>query len=905
MKQFGQILILYLLLFVASLTKTYGQCTPNSINFIGGEPVYNFACGNESYQKIIGTVPTGSDQTYRWEVSFAGRPYSLIVDGSNVPITTIELSKNDITNYILAPNSRASGDYRIRRIVTDNSPSCISISELVFLYYAESSASITGGTILGATQICSGTSGTLTLQGHTGPVLQWESKTGSNDWIPIANTANYQYSYSNLTSSTCFRALVDNICERTNVGIIDGSDKYSDNFCVTVNELPTAIVTAPSPICSGQDVVFTITGTPGDSVTYNIGGGASLTVIIGTGGSETITVTAATADQTLNLVSVSRPSTTCSQAITESATVTVNPLPMATITADGSTTFCLGGSVTLTASAGTSWLWSTGATSQAITVSTGGSYNVTVTNSTNCSATSVATVVTVNPLPAANAGANRAICSGSSTTIGATAVSGSTYSWTSASSGFFSSEANPTVSPLVNTTYSVTETITATGCNETNNVSVTVNPLPQGGLSSDTICLGDVGQFVFIAEPDNGTGLFTLIINSVTYSSVTAGTAFDISPNPTTTTNYTLTSITDENGCVRNADINSSNSTITVNPVPAANAGVNMVICSGLSTTIGAVAGIGSTYSWTSSSSGFSSTEANPTVSPLVNTTYSLTETNTDTGCTKTNSVTVTVNPLPAANAGANRAICSGLSTTIGAAAVTGSTYSWTSSSSGFTSTEANLTVSPLVNTTYSLTETITATGCTETNNVFVTVNPLPAADASVNMVICSGSSTTIGAVAVSGSMYSWTSSSSGFSSTEANPTVSPLINTTYSVTEIITATGCTMTNSVTVTVNQLPAANAGANTAICIGLSTTIGAAAVSGSTYSWTSVPSGFFSSEANPLVSPLVNTTYLLTETIIATGCTETNNVSVTVNPLPSANAGANRAICTYFAISQNSS
>ncbi len=86
---------------------------------------------------------------------------------------------------------------------------------------------------------------------------------------------------------------------------------------------------------------------------------------------------------------------------TTTSQVTVSASPTATVTASGPLTFCTGGSVTLTASAGTSWLWSNGETTQVITVNMAGSYSVTVTNATACSATSAATVVTVNPLPTA------------------------------------------------------------------------------------------------------------------------------------------------------------------------------------------------------------------------------------------------------------------------------------------------------------------------------------------------------------------------------------------------------------------------------------------------------------------------------------------------------------------------
>ncbi|MEI7981719.1 MAG: T9SS type A sorting domain-containing protein, partial [Bacteroidota bacterium] len=177
-----------------------------------------------------------------------------------------------------------------------------------------------------------------------------------------------------------------------------------------------------------------------------------------------------------------------------------------------------------------------------------------------------------------------------------------------------------------------------------------------------------------------------------------------------------------------------------------------------------------------------------------------------------------TVNPLPAANAGSDRAICLGQSTQIGAATVTGNTYNWTSSPTGFSSTVANPSVNPLVTTTYTLNETITATGCTKTNSVAVTVNPLPAAVAGTDRAICLGQSTHIGAASVTGHTYSWTSNPIGFSSTDANPTVNPLVTTTYTLTETITATGCTKTNSVIITVNPLPTAIISGTKGICVG---------------------------------------------------------------------------------------
>jgi len=80
--------------------------------------------------------------------------------------------------------------------------------------------------------------------------------------------------------------------------------------------------------------------------------------------------------------------------------VTVNPLPPATITPGGATDFCQGSSVVLTASGGSWYLWSTGATTTAITVATTGNYTVTVTGTGSCTAAASQAVI-VNPLPTA------------------------------------------------------------------------------------------------------------------------------------------------------------------------------------------------------------------------------------------------------------------------------------------------------------------------------------------------------------------------------------------------------------------------------------------------------------------------------------------------------------------------
>src|SRR5262249_18741787 len=110
----------------------------------------------------------------------------------------------------------------------------------------------------------------------------------------------------------------------------------------------------------------------------------------------------------------------CSGTSSGSATVTVNTPAQATISASGATSFCPGGSVTLTASGGASYLWSTGATVQAINVSSGGRYPVPVPDANGCSSTSADTLVTVYAPPTAVVSGGGAYCVSGSATISAT-----------------------------------------------------------------------------------------------------------------------------------------------------------------------------------------------------------------------------------------------------------------------------------------------------------------------------------------------------------------------------------------------------------------------------------------------------------------------------------------------------
>lgn len=303
------------------------------------------------------------------------------------------------------------------------------------------------------------------------------------------------------------------------------------------------------------------------------------------------------------------------------------------------------------------------------------------------------------------------------------------------------------------------------------------------------------------------------------------------------------------------------------------------VICIGEST--GLVASGGTNYLWENGS-----TTTNIVITPVISAWHGVyIEDNNK--CFKYDSIYVIVNPLPTAFAGTDKEVCLGSAATLTAIATGGSTpytYLWENGT-----TTASRSVSPAVNTTYTVSVT-DANGCSNADQIAVAVNALPVADAGLNKENCVGTSTTIAATASGGTApysYLWSTSSS-------LPTisVSPAVTTAYTIT-VTDSKGCTRTDDMVVTVNALPDANAGADNQICIGQSATISASASGGVgpyTYHWSNGQT-----TASTVVSPAISTTYTLTVTD-AKGCTKTDQVLITVNPLPIANAGVDTMLCT---------
>ena len=541
--------------------------------------------------------------------------------------------------------------------------------------------------------------------------------------------------------------------------------------------------------------------------------------------------------------------------------------------------------------ANTTYAWSpaAGLSNAAIaqpTTNTPNTYIVTATNTlTGC--TGKDTVI-VSPLtnPVANAGADSIItCARPSVLIGTSAIAGHTYSWSPATGLSNPNIAQPTASAA--NTYTLTITNTASGCNGTDAVSVTLDntaPTANAGTDKTLTCTNSSYQI----------GTAAIAGNTYTWSPTigldNANIAQPIASAPGT---YTLTVTKTSNGCIATDAI-----TITQNiTAPNANAGADKLLtCTNTSYLIGTVAIGGNTYSWSPSAGLSNNAIAQPTVSsPGL---YTLTVTNTANGCTSSDDVDITKDiSTPIADAGANVTLtCTNPTLQIGTATIAGNSYSWSPSVGLSNANIAQPTTSKTGN--YTLTVTQNSNGCTSSDAVNVTIDSVrPAANAGINKVItCTNTTHLIGSTAIAGNTYSWSPALGLNSDTIAQPTAST--TGTYNLTVTNIANGCTNTDATIISVDTTrPAANAGADKIItCSNPTHVIGTAAVAGNTYAWT--PSIGLSNAA--IAQPITNTTdtYTLTVTKTSNGCSSTDAVIVAIDTTrPIANAGINKIItCT---------
>lgn len=377
---------------------------------------------------------------------------------------------------------------------------------------------------------------------------------------------------------------------------------------ITINEpanASTVSVTANGTngsICSGQNAVFTISGTPGQLVSFS---GVSATtpspVTIDATGKATITVANATSNQTITLNNVSNSNNTCSTTLSGSsntATVVVNSVP---VISASSNSVCSGSSTTITASGNVGsiqWQQSSNGTSGWTNV-IGGSgattstyttpnltattyYQAVVTGGACSGSNSDPIVVTVNSAPIITATASStSICSGSSTIVSLN-LNGSTsaFKWQQSTDGITwvdvtgsGATTSPYTTPNLTVTTYYRAVLTNGACAGSNSTTVTidVSPISDGGSvisASNTICSGN--STTVSVSGYTGTIQWQQSTDGINWTNVVGGSGSTSStyttPNLTTTTYYQA--VVKSGAC--SAD-NSNSIMVTIDPIITSN----------------------------------------------------------------------------------------------------------------------------------------------------------------------------------------------------------------------------------------------------------------------------------------------------------------------------------------------
>ena len=568
---------------------------------------------------------------------------------------------------------------------------------------------------------------------------------------------NFKYNGTLTGTSTAIRLAINNpsnwiVNNSGSHGILPGDYSAPSVTCASACTDPSVptISASASPICPSANSTLTISGTLNDATNWHIYTSSCGGTQIGTTASSTFVV-----NPSVTTTYFIRGEGGCvTSGSCGTVTVTVNAIPSTpTISAGGTTTFCAGGSVTLTSSSATGNQWSLngtpigGATNQNYTASAAGSYTVIVTTSGCASTASSATAITVNAIPSTptiSAGGATIFCAGGSVTLTSSSATGNQWSLNGtpiggATSQTYAATGSGNYTVVVTTSGCVSAASSATG--------VTVNTIP----STPTISAGGATTFC------TGSSV-TLTSNSATgnqwsLNGTPIGGATSSTYAATGSGNYTV--IVTTSGCASTA---SAATVVTVNTIPSTptvSAGGTTTFCTG-----------GSVILTSSSSTGNQWSLNGTPIGGATSSTYAATGSGnytvivTTSGCASTASAAtvVTVNTIPSTptvSAGGTTTFCTGGSVILTSSSSTGNQWSLNgtpiggATSSTYAATAAG-----------NYTVIVTTSGCASTASsaIGVTVNVIPSTptiSAGGATIFCAGGSVILTSSSATGNQWS------------------------------------------------------------------------------------------------------------------------------------------------------
>jgi uncharacterized protein (TIGR02145 family) len=692
--------------------------------------------------------------------------------GSNQTVTTT--SGNTVT--VTAPTA-AAGTF-IYNLVSVQNASSTTCSQLQGGSATVIVNPLPAAAIAGATSVCQNSASpdvTFTGSSATPPYTFTYSINGGNDLTVTTTSGN---SATVAVPTDVAGTFIYSLIKVQDAGSTTCSQLQNGTATVTVHPLPTAAIEGTTTVCQNSTAPgITFTGgsaTAPYTFTYNINGGTNQTVTTASGNSVTISApTNITGTFIYNLVSVQEASsTTCSQLQAGSATITVNPLPTATIS--GTTTICQNSAapdITFTGGSATAPYTFTyninGGSSQTVTTSSGNS--VTVQAPTNAAGTFTYNLVSVQD-------ASSTLCS----------------------------QLQP------------------------GSATVTVNPLPTAAISgTSTVCLDSPAQLItFTGGGSTPPYTFTYNVNGGTSQTVTTTSGSSVTvPAPANvagTFAYNLVKVQDASSTTC-SQLQTGSATITINPLPIPAISGPPAICVNTSGTYSTAADM-TGYAWTVSPGGIiTGGGSTNSITVLWATTGAKTITvnyNDANGCTAhaATAYPVTVNTRPVPTIAGASSICTGIPVTYTTESSMLS-YSWTVSAGGTITaggqaTDATVTVNWITAGPNSVSVNyVVGTGCTAQNptqyNVTVNPSPTPTITSPANPICAASSTTYTTQPGMSG--YTWTISPGGSIISGSNSNILTVLwdkdgvqNVTINYTNAFSCTALTPVNY-NLLVNPLP----------------------------------------------------------------------------------------------------
>jgi mucin-2 len=875
------------------------------------------------------TVCSGSNAT----ITFTGTPNAIatytVNGGANQSITLNGTGVATITSAFTTTTV-----YTLVSVATTGTPGCsqpqtgtVTITVLPLPVV----------TIASSTTICSGSSATVTVTGTPNATVTYTINGGNNQLI-VLNAAGNASITNTYTSTTTF-ALVS----ITSAGTPACTQPQTGTVTITVTPIPTVTISANTTICTGQSATVTFTGTPNATVTYTIDGGANQTILLNGAGTATIvnTYTATTVFSLVSIATAGVPS--CSQPQIGAVTITVLPVPTATISADA--TICSGSSATVTFTGTPSAIVAytvNGGANQTIILDASGSalitniytsttvytlVNVTSAGTPACAQPITGSVtITVIPLPVVSIASSTTICSGSSATVTFTGTPNATVSYTIDGGSNQTITLDASGNAAITNTYIATTTfslvsVVLTGTpscsqSQTGSVTITVEPIPTVTIAADaTICSGSSATVTFTGTPNatvtytiNGGSSQTIILNASGMATVTN--------TYTATAIFNLVSITTAGspGC---SNPQGGTVTITVLPLPTASISTNTNVCLGNISTVTFTGTPNAIVTYTINGGSDQTIILDGSGTAIlvgtyaVNTTFTLVsiQSNGTPNCINplTQSVTITVSPLPTVTIALTSAatICAGSNATVTFVGTPNSIVVYTVNNGPNQNINIGATGIAILNAPYTVTSTINLVGITlanapsctqpQTGTITINVTQPPIAGSNAVLPLCGNSNPQdlfllLGASAQLGGSWSPALAS-------GTGVFNPAVDTAGTYTYTVVGTPPCVNDTASATVTVVPQTDAGTDgianlcsNADVVDLFSFLGGTPQTGGTWS-PALPSGTGS------FNPGSDTagTYTYTVNGVFPCVDDTSTVIVNITPGPDAGISGSIAFC----------